>query len=571
VLRPPVAGADDATPDHAVVLLVDVIDSKEQARELLQRVATELTEREATPEPLMIGEIEATKWSFKQPRGLREKQFAYHGIIGRWLLACDNEAVFRDVVAQIVGNAAGAPKHLADSPAFKSIVEKSKFAHADYTAHVRWFIEPFGYMYLAQAIADAKNGGEGLRNDYADIFHKEGFSVVKGVGGMASLATGKHEAVHRTFIYAPVSEEHPLERGAAMLDFTNPDGSPLDPPMWVPENAASYLTFTWDLKKALEKVGHIADSIAGTPGSWERTLDGLRDDVNGPRVDLRTVVSLLENRVTVSSVTQLPIDENSEQILFGIKINDDEAFVADSVFRMVKNDAEVIDYHGNRILVVDTAEEFEDLNLDIDSNLLDAEFDSEFGDLGGGQSEVDEEEIKKPKPLFEKRVFAVTHGVLLISNNLDQMKSVIDQFAKSSGELLADADDYRRVTEALTELAGETPPSFRHFGRMDQAIRANYEMMRTGKMAQSKTMLAQILNRAYTDEKATTDVDRVQKIDGSKMPEDFEGKVAPYFGPTGLVIQTVDDGWLITGCVLKKEMVETAKSISQDEAKGDDR
>ena len=34
------------------------------------------------------------------------------------------------------------------------------------------------------------------------------------------------------------------------------------------------------------------------------------------------------------------------------------------------------------------------------------------------------------------------------------------------------------------------------------------------------------------------------------------GQVAKYFGPTGTVVQTLDDGWLITGCILKKDDVD---------------
>ncbi|MGI9517419.1 MAG: hypothetical protein ACR2NP_10250, partial [Pirellulaceae bacterium] len=95
-------------------------------------------------------------------------------------------------------------------------------------------------------------------------------------------------------------------------------------------------------------------------------------------------------------------------------------------------------------------------------------------------------------------------------------------------------------------------PSFRHFGRLDLTLRTNYEMLRTGHMPESKTLLAQILNRAYTPEDAEKDFVREQHVDGSRMPADYEEHIAKYLGPTGMVVHTLENGWLITGCVLKK-------------------
>ncbi|MGI9516812.1 MAG: hypothetical protein ACR2NP_07205, partial [Pirellulaceae bacterium] len=474
-------GESDSLADHAVVLLVDVAESRDRADELLVKVAEELTSREATREEITVNGITAAKWEFKKPRGLRKKQFAYHAIVGKWLLACDNESVFRDVVQRIGKAAEGAPT-LSENEAFASIHETCTFDEEGYPAHLRWFIEPFGYIQLAQAIADAQNPGEGLRNDYAEKFKEEGFSAILGVGGVVSIATGEHEAVHRTLVYAPpvTGDDDRYESAAAMLDFRNPEGDSLDPPLWVPENAAGVVNFTWDLSKALHKVGNIIDSTSGTDGSFERALDGLRDDVNGPMVDVRLLVSRLNDRITVTSVTELPINEESERIVFGVRILEGhEEDVAEAIFDLVHSDADdIIDYNGAKILVVDTAEEddFGDLEL---------ELEAEFADPLAEESM--EEELPKPKPLFEKRVFVVKDAFVLIGNNVEQIKAVLDGMSSSPGLQLSQAQDYLAVSDALAELAGSEAPSFRHFGRLDLTLRTNYEMLRTGHMPESKT------------------------------------------------------------------------------------
>ena len=561
ILRPPVAGADEAPPDHAIVLMVDVLDSQAEAQELLTRVAGEMEERGATSESIKIGEVEATKWTLDKPVGLRARQFAFHGIIGRWLLACDNESVFRDIVTEVTGNA-NAPTHLADNPVFQEIEKQTQPGAGNGPAHIRWFVEPIGYMNLAQSIADAKNGGKTLRNDHVRILSEEGFSAIKGAGGSASFATGKHEVIHKTFVYAPHNEDAPLTRGAQILDFRNTNGDNLSPPSWVPAESASYLTFTWKLRNALENIGYVLDSMAGAPGSWLRTLDGYKNDPNGFKVDLRRVADSLEDRLTVISVTAEPISEDSERIVFGIRILHDVQFVTDSVHRIVKNKAVVVPHMGVDIMVIDTSEEIGGGGFEIEGDPLD--LDSEFS------MEDDDDGFRKAKPFFEKRVVAVKDGILLIGNNVDQMKSLVSAMGDEPGLLLEAADDYQRIEAALVELAGDEAPSFRHFGRMDLSIRPNYEMMRAGRMGQSKTLLGQLINRAYEDENTDPDAIRAQEIDGTNMPEDFDGKVAKYFGPTGLVVHTNNNGWLVTGCVLTREQSTSATTVVEESAPVDE-
>ena len=571
VLRKSADGSDEnGTPEHAIVLLIDVSDSREKAEELLEKISEVLTGREATEKKIEIDGVTGSKWSFKKPQGLRQKQFAFHALAGDWLVATDNENTFRDIVKRI-GDAGENASVLAETEAFKKVLEKCNFESEDFSAHIRWFIEPFGYIQLAQAIAEAQSG-DALRDNYAEKFHEEGFSAIKGVGGVVSIATGTHETAHRTFVYAPpeVDGDDRYKRAAAMMDFRNLDGNNLDPPRWVPSESAGYLTFTWDLKKALNKVGYIIDKTSGTEGSFERALDSLEKDPKGPQVDMRKLVENLNNRITVCSVTELPIGDDSEQIVFGIKIRDDDEFVSESIYRLVRNDAEVIDFNGTRILVVDTAE-VDGLEFDFEDD-----FDDEFGGDALAEEDDDENEeeveLKPAKPLFEKRVFAVKNGYLLVGNNIDQIKSIIEQLASDPGKDLAEASDYIRVQRALEDLSGSEAPSFRHFGRLDRTLQTNYEMMRTGRMAQSKTVFAQLLNRAYSKDDAPEDFVREQKVDGSKMPEDYKGQVAKYFGPTGMVVHTQDDGWLITGIVLKKEVDEmSTKSKSTEELVSDDK
>jgi hypothetical protein len=114
-------------------------------------------------------------------------------------------------------------------------------------------------------------------------------------------------------------------------------------------------------------------------------------------------------------------------------------------------------------------------------------------------------------------------------------------------------DDYLRVSAVLAEMTDESRISMRQFNRPDRVIRANYEMIRQGKMAASDTMLARLLNHLFQTRNKGSDSVRTQKLDGSKLPADFKNDVAPYFGPAGWVMESTRDGWLFTGVTLKRD------------------
>jgi len=81
-------------------------------------------------------------------------------------------------------------------------------------------------------------------------------------------------------------------------------------------------------------------------------------------------------------------------------------------------------------------------------------------------------------------------------------------------------------------------------------------------MGKSQTILGKIVNQIFKKQAAeeaaesgdepSEDVVRKQKLDGSKLPGDFDKSIAPYFGPMGWVLETESDGWGMSGLLLKK-------------------
>ena len=136
-------------------------------------------------------------------------------------------------------------------------------------------------------------------------------------------------------------------------------------------------------------------------------------------------------------------------------------------------------------------------------------------------------------------------GHLLVASHLD----FLDEVLKRAGSQLSlgKTTDYLAVNEALTKL-GAGNNSFRYFTRTDKAYHPTYELVRQGKMPEAETILGSLLNKWFEpDEEGVL---REQQIKGKKLPE-FE-KVRASFGPAGLYVDSEDDGWFITGCLLRK-------------------
>ena len=118
---------------------------------------------------------------------------------------------------------------------------------------------------------------------------------------------------------------------------------------------------------------------------------------------------------------------------------------------------------------------------------------------------------------------------------------------------MTEADDFKRVNQALNRLSDKANVSFRHFSRLDRIIRPNYEMMRAGKMVASNTILARLMNHIFATKNKNVDKQRVQRINGAKLPADYNNVVGRYLGPSGWVMETLDDGWLFSYCWLEKQ------------------
>lgn len=549
-------GKQPADTAHGLVLLVDVSKTNAEAVKLLDKVNALMVERGAKLEDLTIQEVPYKKTTINNPKRFRPNQSSFQTIVNGWMLVSDNELIFRDILRRLATpNKIKKTETLSVQPAFVEVMNRTDLGEV--SPHVRWFVDPFGYLQLAQALEEQGRANRVAHDDLAGKLRNNGFDAFQGVGGNISIATDEHEVLHRTFIFAP-NETKPQERHIFdLFDFSSDDKPALTPAKWVPADCSAYFVANWNMSRALDGFGVIYDGIF-EKGEFERMLSDFRVDPD-MQLDVRKLVGLMNNRVTIVSAVERPITETSERICIGIPITGEPKFVFDSLKRATRG--QVISLGGIQVIKVDSSER----------DLENEEF-TEF-DLPGEEFDVqDEEEEERQFELFKQRFFVVRDGHLLVANNKDFLRELLAQKQST----LSQCPDYVQIKDALGKLTIDANVSFRQFGRIDQALETHYEMLRRGEMGKSQTVLARVVNQIFAKKaaekaaaeggKADPDEIREQKLDGSKLPADYAKSIAPYFGPTGWVMETEKGGWRITGCVLKKkEMTEVVQKLDDPE------
>ena len=528
---------------HATVLLVDVTGHMPQIEKLLEKVSQNLREQDAAERTEKIGQVAATV--FTMPKRWEDSPTveACYVVHKETLIVSDHLATCRQIVASLNGEKTDS---LADVEAFEATMSRCAQDSGDMTPHIRWFVDPFGY---AHAVRAAAAGRRKRGADLLKVLPNQGFDAVKGVGGYVFFATGDQEVLHRAMVYAPPVQETGdgsrntrYVKAARMLDFPNREALP--PQDFVSRDLGSYFTFSWNMIDAFEYSKTLVNELLGggkEDDLMEEIIVGLAKDKDGPQVDLRKeLIAHLAERVSVITDCRRPITPESERLMFAVALTDPEA-VRVTIEKAFKTEEAVKrEFEGHVIWeVVQDDEPVEVEELQIDSGVFDP-----FGQ--SGTPEVVEEEEEETR-ILPNSAITVAHNHLIVASHVD---FIVEMLERPLGtDLLTSAADYQQVQDALEKIgAGES--SFRFFARTDETYRPTYELIRQGKMPESKTLLGKVLNKLLgPDEEGIL---REQQIDGSKMP-DFDA-VRRYLGPSGMYVQSLENGWYVAGCLLSKQV-----------------
>jgi hypothetical protein len=296
---------------------------------------------------------------------------------------------------------------------------------------------------------------------------------------------------------------------------------------------ATYLVWNWKIREAFEHSISLVDEIVVSEGFVDDVLSSFEKDPTGPQINVRTeLLDFLDEHVLVFSDVKLPISTKSERLLAAIRVKNSGKLTL-ALQKLWQTDPQARERRLGEHVVWEIVPEEEDAIPDLEITGVPV--------LGGESFDEEDEAIQLPNAAM-----TVAHGYLLVTSHVDFLESVLS--ARPVHDTLGDSIDYRTVNSHLQRL-GAGNDSFRFFSRTDEEYRGTYEMLRQGKMPESESLLAKLLNRFLGPREEG--VLREQRLDGKSLP-DYQ-VVRRYLGPAGLFVTTREDGWLVTGVMLSKQ------------------
>ena len=532
---------------HALVLIVDITDHRDQADKLLKKVDKNQQEEGNNKKLQRVKGTQVVLTTFERPKseGDESSRPLVYFIHDDWLVVADHVAAAVEVYTHMGGDR---DDGLDSLPAYRESTV-SVVASGVGPADIRWFAEPFGIVdWLRSAAGSVKRRG----TDWREILSNQGFQAIQGIGGQVTLATDEEEVVHTTMIYAPpvqgegdapTNEKYTL--AARMLQFPQSDDLLSQP--WIPRDLAIYWTFNWKLQDAMKFVSTLVDEVLDYEGAFVDMKDSLRDDPNGPQIDVdNEFIPYLGERVSMMSDYVIPITIHSERLLFAIETNNPKSMES-TVRKAMRADPNASEMKVEEHAVWSIIEESQ----------VKEERPAVDGLPFGFDDEIEFEDEDDFEPLFPNKYVTVAHGHLIMSTSLEQLTSVLKPIP--TPDRLGASADYQLVGSVLSRL-GAGSDSARYFSRTDEEIRPSYELIRRGKMPESETIFGRLLNVLLAPE--DEDELREQQIDGSKLP-DFQ-VVRCYLGPAGIFIQTEQNGWMVKGVLLSKDEVRGSERVAKE-------
>ncbi len=530
----------------SLVLLMDVTGNLEQAETVMTQVRKRLQERGAKRSTRDVRGVEIVIYQLPKVKGTGERGTATFLLHDDMLVAADNV----DAIIRILGRFKG--KHddtLVTTKSYTAIMQRCKEAAGELEPHIRWFVDPFK---LIDAIRAAKPPEKRKNADMINTLKQTGFTAIKGLGGFINASSDGFELVHRTKVYAP----GPYEMSMQMLSF--PNGGELTPQDWVPVDVATYASVQIDILNAFDNFGPLFDNLFGEgeedEGLWEDVKQSLIDDPYGPQVDLREEIFVhFGNRVTVITDYELPITPTSQRRLIAIEAKDAAALMA-GVKKSLEVDetVKIRKFRGHVIWEMVEPEE------------SDVPFELEIEGLDTGFDNSDEGEMEEGVALPNAAV-CVAHGTLFIGSHPEIIEKVLAK-VEDDPRLLSDTVDYQQVIEQRDRVDGSGGFGI-VFSRLDEQIRANYELLRTGQMPRSETGLGGLLNNMLGSNEPGAPL-REAEFDASKLPE-FQA-VRGYLGPSGAYMKNDGDGWFIVGYLMTRQSDTPAALTAEESSVSDD-
>jgi hypothetical protein len=287
----------------------------------------------------------------------------------------------------------------------------------------------------------------------------------------------------------------------------------------------------------------VVDDVVGEAGVFEDVIASLEEDPDGPQIKVRDdLIKHLGKRCAVASDHESPIDPDCERMLIAIETSNPEA-VAAVIDKGMTSESDVRKVEAGGHVIWETVKAAAPEKND----------GSQDGDDAAGRRRARQRERQEKETVWPNLSVAVAHGHIFLASHRDFLERVLSNPRTSS---IVEDGGYQEVAAELKQLLGGDW-AMSSFSRTEKEIRPAYELLRAGRLPESKSLAGTLLRRVLEgDEPAsgkqggkpqsTLDPTRgKQKVDGSSLPE-FE-QIRRYFGLNGMSMQSTPEGWYLVG------------------------
>ncbi len=520
--------AREGEKPYSIAMVIDVDDRTEEANRFLTRIDQQLKARKGTSKTWNVDDLQITKYLVPSPSHEQRLIESNYGLRAGQLIITDDEQTMKELLASQSGDKKDS---LANSELYQEVHAK---VQGDGPGEVEYFVRPLGIAKLFRVI-----GGKPLKNqqDLLKLLDDQGFGALECAVGHVHLGGEEFDLFHHGF----VKLKKPVKKGVEILDFPNVET--LQPPVWLSKDSVTINAFSWNIQEAFPKFEPIVDAYLDPerPGTFNEIMEGIRDDIQGPQIDIpKEVLPFLSSEFFIATEIVKPITTESKRSLVLLKLKDPEKKLNRVMDRYARNEAngEPLDVEGYRIWSFKNEEEIE-IELDFGNSTS-----------APGSNNSDDEEEEGEEPLLDQWAISIVDGYFVFGSDAELIKELIERVkaAPTESDFLKEAD-VERVTQIMDAISANEPSSAVQINRPALSFEMQYELFRAGQLNASRSVLAALLDRLLDPKHKNRD--REQKLDGSDLPPFDE--IRSYFMPTGSVVHTEEDGWKIQSFVLRKK------------------
>ena len=490
----------------------------DRGRELIKTEAGEEISVEKTDDGFDIESFNAD--------GKTIKFFRKDGLI----VGCTSEDELNAFIDRWMGREVKKVRPFSENRKFITIMNRCK-GTKEIKPEARFFVDPI-------ALTKSATRGEFTAQAGLALLPIFGLDGLLGAGGSMLLSEDDFESV----VHAHLLLANPRKGVFEMISLKP---TSYDPEPWIPHDAVSYLTTSWDIDQMMTELAKIVNTVSGDEGMLERAIE---ENVNqNIQLDLKAdILDHLTGRVTLAQWVIPPMKFNSQVNVLAFELKDPEA-IKKSLETLVElantqddEDAEdrveSTEYKGVQIW----AQSEERMNNRLDRQ---RERQAERRKERGDEREPVEMDINMPRPAF-----AIVDNYLMIS--FERPAAIEHAIDANQGdiELLVHNEEYASTAKKMARLLKTDMPCAMAYQNPKETIRGLVEY---AKSENAKSMLS----RGAEGNKYLAGIKG--RLDDNPLP-DFD-KLEKYFRPAGWYMTSDDTGYHVLAFSERAEDTDDGK------------